>query len=59
MVQGGTLGAVFSVLTTPATWTIATLAAAAAVGHTLVTYNPDYEIIKDYVNKKLKIVYKK
>ena len=43
--QGGALGAVFSVLTTPATLTIATLTAAAGVGHTLVTYNPDYEII--------------
>lgn len=59
VVQGGALGAVFSVLTTPATLTIATLTAAAGVGHTLVTYNPDYEIIKDYVNKQLKVVYKK
>ncbi|WP_238705567.1 lambda-exonuclease family protein [Pseudomonas sp. FSL W7-0098] len=47
-----------SVLTTPATLTIATLTAAAGVGHTLVTSNPDYEIIKDYVNKQLKVVYK-
>lgn len=59
VVQGSALGAVFSVLTTPATLTIATLTAAAGVGHTLVTYNPDYEIIKDYVNKQLKVVYKK
>ncbi|WP_085702423.1 hypothetical protein [Pseudomonas sp. B15(2017)] len=59
VVQGGALGAVFTVLTTPATLTIATLTAAAGVGHTLVTYNPDYEIIKDYVNKRLKVVYKK
>jgi hypothetical protein len=59
VVQGGALGAVFTVLTTPATLTIATLTAAAGVGHTLVTYNPDYEILKDYVNKKLRITYKK
>ena len=59
VVQGGALGAVFTALTTPATLTIATLTAAAGVGHTLVTYNPDYEIIKDYVNKRLKVVYKK
>ncbi|MBC6624645.1 hypothetical protein [Pseudomonas sp.] len=59
VVQGGALGAVFSILTTPATLTIAALTATAGVGHTLVTYNPDYEIIKDYVNKRLKVVYKK
>ena len=59
LVQGGALGAVFSVLAAPATLTIATLTAAAGVGHTIVTYNPDYEIIKDYVNKKLKVIYKK
>ena len=59
VVQGGALGAVFSVLTTPATLTIATLTAVAGVGHALVTYNPDYEILKDYVNKKLRVTYKK
>lgn len=57
--QGGALGAVFSVLAAPATLTIASLTAAAGVGHTLATYNPDYEIIKDYINKKLKVTYKK
>lgn len=59
VVKGGALGAVFTALTTPATLTIATLTAAAGVGHTLVTYNPDYEIIKDYVNRQLKVFYKK
>lgn len=59
VVQGGALGAVFSVLSLPATLTAATIGVAAGVGHTLVTYNPDYEILKDYVNKQLKVVYKK
>ncbi|QNL89967.1 Uncharacterized protein PPKH_4553 [Pseudomonas putida] len=59
LIQGGALGAVFSVVSTPATLAIATLTAAAGVGHTLATYDPDYEIVKDYVNKKLKVAYKK
>ena len=59
VVQGGALGAAFSVLSLPATLTVATIGVAAGVGHTLATYNPDYEILKDYVNKKLKVVYKK
>lgn len=59
VVQGGALGAVFSVLSAPATLTVFTLGAVASVGHGLVTYNPDYEILKDYVNKNLKVIYKK
>ena len=59
VVQGGALGAVFSVLSTPATLTVVTLGAVASVGHGLVTYNPDYEILKDYVNQRLKVIYKK
>ena len=59
VVQGGALGAVFTVLTTPATLAVATLGAVASVGHGLITYNPDYEIIKDYVNKRLRVIYKK
>lgn len=59
LIQGGALGAVFSVMSTPATLTLVTLTAAAGVGHALATYNPDYEIVKDYVNKKLKVIYKK
>lgn len=57
--QGGALGAVFTVLSAPATLTAATLGIAAGLGHTLVTYNPDYEILKDYVNQRLKVIYKK
>ena len=59
VVEGGALGAVFSVLSTPATLTVVTLGAVASVGHGLVTYNPDYEILKDYVNQRLKVIYKK
>src|SRR5690606_13264925 len=47
LIQGGALGAVFSVVSTPATLALATLTAAAGVGHTLATYDPDYEIVKD------------
>ncbi|MOA69304.1 hypothetical protein D3C78_1974190 [compost metagenome] len=59
VVQGGALGAAFSVLSTPATLTVATLGLVAGLGHGLVTYNPDYEILKDYVNQKLRVLYKK
>lgn len=59
MVQGGALGAAFSVMSAPATLTVATLGIAAGLGHTLATYNPDYEILKDYVNQRLRVIYKK
>ncbi|MCY1437776.1 hypothetical protein D9M71_539510 [compost metagenome] len=59
VVQSGALGAAFSVLSTPATLTVATLGVVAGVGHSLVTYNPDYEILKDYVNQRLRVIYKK
>ncbi len=59
VVQGGAIGAAFTILSTPATLAVVALGAVASVGHGLVTYNPDYEIIKDYVNKKLKVVHKK
>jgi hypothetical protein len=59
VVQGGVFGAALSVLSAPATAAVATLGVLAGVGHSLVTYNPDYEIVKDYVNKRLKVIYKK
>ncbi|MEX7116201.1 hypothetical protein AB2C39_33540, partial [Pseudomonas aeruginosa] len=52
-------GAAATVMSAPATLTLAALGVAAGVGHALVTYNPDYEIIKDYVNKRLRVIYKK
>lgn len=58
-VQGGALGVAFGVLSTPVTLTAATLGIAAGLGHTLVTYNPDYEILKDYVNQRLRVIDKK
>ncbi|CAN7316007.1 hypothetical protein LJR071_001619 [Pseudomonas sp. LjRoot71] len=57
--QGGALGAAFSVMSAPATLAVATLGIAAGLGHTLATYNPDYEILKDYVNQRLRVIYKK
>ncbi|MBU1331137.1 MAG: hypothetical protein KKG30_09275 [Gammaproteobacteria bacterium] len=59
VVQGGILGGVLGVVSAPVTLTAAAVGIAAGVGHTLATYDPDYEIIKDYVNKQLKVVYKK
>lgn len=59
VVQGGMFGAALTVLSAPATAAVATLGIFASVGHSLATYNPDYEVVKDYVNKRLKIVYKK
>lgn len=58
-IRGGVFGAAATVMSAPATLTLAALGVAAGVGHALVTYNPDYEIIKDYVNKRLKVIYKK
>jgi hypothetical protein len=57
--QGGILGAVIGAASLPAGVVLAAAATVASAGHTLATYNPDYEIIKDYVNKKLKVMYKK
>ncbi|HHX6699768.1 TPA: hypothetical protein ACVGLU_002294 [Pseudomonas aeruginosa] len=57
--RGGVFGAAAAVMSAPATLTLAALGVAAGVGHALVTYNPDYEIIKDYVNKRLRVIYKK
>ncbi len=58
-IQGGILGGVLGIASMPITLTAATIAAAAGVGHTLATYDPDYEILKDYVNKRLRVIYKK
>ncbi|UZM16303.1 hypothetical protein LZV00_11605 [Pseudomonas kielensis] len=57
--QGGILGTVIGVASLPVGVVLAAAATVASAGHTLATYNPDYEIIKDYVNKKLKVIYKK
>lgn len=57
--QGGILGTVIGVASLPVGVALAAAATVASAGHTLATYNPDYEIIKDYVNKKLKVIYKK
>lgn len=57
--HGGALGAAATVMSAPATLTLAAFTVAAGVGHALATYNPDYEIVKDYVNKKLTVRYKK
>ncbi|CAI8812456.1 hypothetical protein [Pseudomonas zeae] len=57
--QGGMLGTIIGAASLPAGVVLAAAATVASAGHTLATYNPDYEIIKDYVNKKLKVIYKK
>ncbi|EIK59806.1 hypothetical protein [Pseudomonas lactis] len=57
--QGGVLGTVIGVASLPAGVALAAAATVASAGHALATYNPDYEIIKDYVNKKLKVIYKR
>jgi hypothetical protein len=57
--QGGILGTFIGVASLPVGVALAAAATVASTGHTLATYNPDYEIIKDYVNKKIRVVYKK
>lgn len=59
LAQGGVLGIALGVISAPITATMAGIGVAASVGHTLATYNPDYEIIKDYINKKLHVIFKK
>lgn len=59
VIQGGILGGVLGIASMPVTLTAAAIAATAGVGHTLATYDPDYEILKDYVNKRLRVIYKK
>lgn len=59
LAQGGVLGALASVASAPVTLTVLGVTAAASAGHNLITRNPDYEILKDYVNQRLKVIYKK
>lgn len=57
--QGGALGALASLASAPVTMTVVGIAAVASAGHSLLTRNPDYEILKDYVNQRLRVLYKK
>lgn len=50
----GVLGACISMAILP----VLAITAASYTAHKLATYNPDYEIIKDYVNKKIIANYK-
>ncbi|MER1218694.1 hypothetical protein AAA602_27495 [Pseudomonas aeruginosa] len=59
LAQGGALGALASLASAPVTLTVLGVTAAASAGHNLFTRNPDYEILKDYVNQRLKVIYKK
>lgn len=57
--QGGTIGAIASLASVPFTLSVVTLTAAASAGHNLLTRNPGYEILKDYVNQRIRVIYKK
>ncbi|HFT1767704.1 TPA: hypothetical protein RS471_000239 [Pseudomonas aeruginosa] len=59
LMQGGIMGGVLGAVSVPVSLTAVAIGAAAGMGHALATYDPDYEILKDYVNKKLRVVYKK
>lgn len=59
LAQGGAVGAVLGLLSAPVTIVAGVIGTAASVGHALSTYDPDYEILKDYINKKLTVLYKK
>ncbi len=59
LAQGGALGVLASLASVPVTMTVIGATAVASAGHNLLTRNPDYEILKDYVNKKLRVTYKK
>lgn len=55
--KGGVLGA-FGALASISTLPLLAISAATFTAHKLATYNPDYEIVKDYVNKKIFVNYK-
>lgn len=59
VMQGGAAGALIGLVSAPATLTVAAVTVVAGVGHTLATYDPDYEVLKDLVNKRLRVLYKK
>ena len=50
----GVLGACASIAILP----VLAITAASYTAHKLATYDPDYEIVKDYVNKKIVVNYK-
>lgn len=50
----GVLGACVSMAILP----VLAITAASYTAHKLATYNPDYEIVKDYINKKIVVNYK-
>ena len=56
---GGAAGLALTAAATPVAISVGVFAIAAVLGHKLVTRNPDYLILKDYVNFKLKVTYKK
>lgn len=56
---GGAAGVAMAAAATPVLVTAGVIGLAAGLGHKLVTRNPDYQILKDYVNFKLKVTYKK
>lgn len=55
--QGGAFG-VFGAFVSTSMLPILALTAASYTAHKLATYNPDYEIVKDYINKKIVVNYK-
>jgi len=59
VIQSGAFGVVASTVTS-----LTALGAGLAIGvgtvlHHIATYDPDYEIVKDYLNRKLTVRYKK
>lgn len=55
--QGGVFG-VFGAVVSASILPVLAITAASYTVHKLATYNPDYEIVKDYVNKKIIVNYK-
>lgn len=55
--KGGVLG-VFGAVASISTLPLLAISAATITVHKLATYNPDYEITKDFVNKKITVNYK-
>mgnify|MGYP000096148049 CR=1 FL=1 len=58
MAQAGAVGVLAGAISL-STLPLVALTAAGIAAHKLVTYDPDYEIVKDYVNMKITVKYAK
>lgn len=59
LAASGVAGAALAIASAPVIVTAGVLSLAASIGHRAITRNPDYLILKDYVNFKLTVTHEK